>query len=276
MKKILTILFILALFFAPRPLHAQEPTNYNEAFLQMNLRMEEYDKAHDEYVLRRSQYLKFKSLQSENDARKATTAMLQARDNVVIAYIVVLEKRMDEAKGITDGDRGLLKGQLDDEIIFFKNHHDRIPSAGTLSDLVKDSDLAKDQYTKDVKDLFYKVLFAISNGKVTDLKSRLNENFGGIKAKVEVIRAETRPEYQFSVTKMQAIDRFIFESENKIQRADEKQLTATTINQAGRQFDFQEYTTRLGVLDEARLLLKDASSYLKEIVSQMKLKEQGT
>lgn len=276
MKKIILTLFILAMFFAPRPLHAQDPTSYNDAFLQMNLKMEEYDKAHDEYVLRRSQYLKFKSLQSENDARKATTAMLQARDNVVIAYIVVLQKRMDEAKGITDGDRSLLKGQLDTEIAFFKDHRDRIPSAGTLDDLVKDSDKAKEEYTKDVNDLFYRVLFAISNGKVTDLKSRLTENFVEIKTKVELIRAETRPEYQFSVTKMQAIDRFVFESDNKIQRADEKQVVSTTIAEIGRLFSAQEYTTRLGVLDESRLLLKDASSYLKEIVSQMKLKEQGT
>ncbi len=274
MKKILIIIFILALFFTPRSLHAQAPANYNEAFLQMNLKMEEYDKAHAEYVLRRSQYLKFKSLQSENDARKATAAMLQARDNVVLAYITVLQKRMDESKGITDGDRSLLKGGLDAETAFFTDHRDKVPSAGTLADLVTDSDKAKVQYTKDVDELFYKVIFAISNGKVTDLKSRLNQSFGGVKTKVELIRAETRPEYQFSVTKMQAIDRFVFESENKIQRADEKQTAATTITNDSLMFNAQQYTTRLGVLDEARLLLKDASSYLKEIVNQMKVREQ--
>jgi hypothetical protein len=260
---------LFLLFFVPS-VHAQEPATYNDAFLQYNLRMEDYDKAHEEYVLRRSQYMRFKTLQSENDARAATVALLQTRDDVVISYIKALKKRLEETKGVTSEQKNTLTILLDNEISFFEDHRSKIPSTGTLDDLVADSKLAQSEFTKS-QSLFYQSLFAVSDGKLTDLRTRLGDQFTLLKSKIDTIRVETRPEYMFSTDKMQAIDRFIFESDNKILRSDDKKKLAedfTTLK--GGVLDVSEYNRRIGTLGESQQLLKEASSFLKEIVNQIK------
>lgn len=268
MKLAVTICTLFFLFFLPTALYAQQPANYNEAFLQLNLRVEDYNKAHDQYVLKRSQYIKFKSLQSEKEAYDATVTMLQSRDDVVVAYINALKRRMEETAGVTREQINTFTIQLDTEIAFFNDHKAKIPSTGTLSDLVADSKKASDEYTK-IQPLFYQTLFTIGDGKVANLRSRLGDNFTSLKGKVDSIRIETRPEYQFSSLKLQAIDRFIFESENKLARADEKKLAAEE-NKNNRPFTAQEYSIRINTLGDAKQLLKEAASFLKEIINEIK------
>jgi len=268
----LTVCFMAAgvLFLLPHQALAQTANNYNDAFLQYNLKMEEYKKAHETYVLKRAQYIKFKSLQSEKEAHDATVLLLQTRDDVTIYYINAIKLRMQETAGVTDEQKTVMMGLLDQETKFFSDHKARIPSTGTLQDLVTDSNLAKDEMKK-AEPVFYQTLFTISDGKLTDMRARLGDNFTQLKAKIDMIRNETKPEYQFSLEKMQSIDRFIFESENKIERADDKKTQAEAIKPNDRQaFTAQDYTQRLGVLAEAQQLLKEASSFLKEIVSEVK------
>jgi hypothetical protein len=264
-KIILALLFIL--FIVPTSIHAQ--TNYSDAFLQYNLKTEDYNKAHDTYIVKRSAYLKFKTLQSEKEAKDATVVMLQTRDDVMIYYFTAVSAKMAETKGIPDAERAADQKFIDDEIAFFKDHKTKIPSAGTLQDLANDSKLAGDRYVFDNRNLFYKILFSISNGKILDLRSRLGTNLTNVKTKVNTIRDETRPEYQFSADKISAIDRFVFESENKFARADEKELAAIDTKNI-REFTVEEYNKRLSALSEMQQLLKEASSFLKEIVNQIK------
>ncbi len=257
-------------FFVPYYVHAQEPLTYNDAYAQYTSRQAEYQKAHDEYVLRRSQYLRFKSLQSEKDARDATVAMLGTRDEVVIAYLSVLQKRLEETTGLTDAGKKVYLTQLTDEKTFFKDHKAKIPSAGTLDDLVADSNLASNRYKDDQK-LLYQILFAIANGKITDLRTRLSDNLNNIKSKIETIRNETRPEYTFDLDKLQKIDRYVFESENKLARSEEKQISAQDTTNI-RDFTSDTYTQKLGQLGEAQQLLKEASSYMREIINEVEKK----
>jgi hypothetical protein len=244
------------------------PTNFKEAFLQLNLRMEDYNKAHDEYVLRRSQYLRFKSLQSESDARAATADLLKKRDDVVIAYLVSLKLRMAETPGITSDQKSPLDIRIDEEIDFYKDHKANVPSAGSLTDLVEDSQKAQTRY-KENEDLFFNTLFIVSNGKVSDFYTRLTESLTGIKAKVGLIREEQRDEYKLSQTKLDAIDRFIFESENKLVRAQEKQLEAFKTT-PGQKYSADNYSERLRTLTDAQGYLREVSSFLKEVINQMK------
>lgn len=269
--RVLVFLFILFTFFFQVPfVSAQEATTFKDAFLQLNLRVEDYNKAYTEYELRRSQYLRFKSLQSEQDARIATAAMLRSRDDVVIAYITTLKLRLLETPGITSQEKDTFGVRLDGELGFWKDHKANVPSAGTLADLVADSDIAEVRYEEN-QDLFYNTLFIISNGRLTDMRTRLLENYGGIRTKVEAIRAETRPEFMFEEEKLLAIDRFLFESENKIARAQEKQIEANTLV-ARRGFTAQEYSTRLTILGQSQSYLREVTSFLKEVLVQVKNK----
>ena len=62
--------------------------------------LEEYQRSHNRYVLARSNYLRFKTLASEEQAFDATLEMLVNRDEVVVAYVDLILERVRSAKGL--------------------------------------------------------------------------------------------------------------------------------------------------------------------------------
>lgn len=270
------LVFLIGLVFAPT-IYSQEPeeNEFRVAFSDYTLSIEEYREAHEEYVLARSQYLRFNTLQAKTNAREATLKMLQARDKVVIAYLAAFKAKLEETEGISDDKRGELNFRIDEEITWFSEHKELLPSAGTPEDLVDDSDEAKKRFLSR-EALFYEALSTISSGKVRDFRARLSDVFTAIGDKVNEIKEEDREGYSFSTRKLQLVDRWIFETENRISRSDGKHDEALDLmsmisplfgDNKGR------YDKVLLKLGESRQYLKEASSFLLEIVREIKTAE---
>jgi hypothetical protein len=279
----LLLLPVFFVFFKPGKIEAQdEPTptpeqaSFEKAYNDYQTQISEYNNAHSEYVLRRSQYLRFRSLQSQQEAFDATSKMLQERDDVNISYLEVLKERLNEAVGVSEQTKNDLNVRLNDEIGWFTDHKSRIHTAGTLEDLIGDSDLSKNRYSFEVP-LFYEVLSTIPDGKITDFDERLKDNFVSLKRKIDEIKAEGRDDYKFSDSKLQQLDRWVFEADNRIQRAEQKQVDAqnesskykTQANRAAYVYD--TVTLRLG---EAQQFLKESGSYITEIIRSIKTQEE--
>jgi len=248
---------------------------YVDAFGKYSGASEEYRKAHDEYVLARSQYIKFGTLTSQNNAKDATIEMLQARDDVLVTYLTAVKEKINETKGVEDAAKESLNFRLNEEITWFGNHLEKQPSAGTLDDLANDSDEASERFS-DTTPLIYEALFEISSGKVNDFQERLNSVFEGTRIKANQIKEEDRKEYKFSSRKVQLMDRWVLETENRAVRSEEKQQEAyekiATLEQESR--DKQRiYNEGLVLLNESQQYLKEASSFVKEIIKEIKTAE---
>ena len=208
--------FTFLSLFVPLGVAAQndpppEETAFEKAYKDYQTQVSEYNTAHDDYVLRRSQYLRFKTLQSQQDAFDATSKMIQERDDVNTSYLTALKERLNEAVGTDDQAKADLNVRIDDEIGWFTDHKSKIHTAGTLDDLISDSNLAKARFAYE-DTLFYEILSQISSGKITDYDERLKDIFDQLKKKIDEIKAENRDDYKLSDSKLQQLDRWVFEA----------------------------------------------------------------
>lgn len=262
----------LLIFLLFNPVYVSSQADFREAYNLYSLSIEEYKKTHDNYVLTREQYLSFKTLQAETNAREATAKMLQARNDVVIEYFKTLKAKIAKTPGISDEDANDLNTRSDIEIAWYEDHKSRVPSAGTLEDLISDSEEASNRFEGN-EPLVYEILSTISLGKVVNFRERINELFSSIKDKTVEIREEGRNEYKFSAEKLQDIDRWVFETEGRITRSQEKQQDSEeAISQIGEKQinDKAQYSRVLSSLGESHQYLKEASSFLGEVIREIK------
>jgi hypothetical protein len=252
-------------------------TEYDEKYQEYTQKVEEYKRTHDIYRVTRAQYIRSKTQKAKTDAKESTIKLLELRDDVVISYLNVLKAKLNETEGVGDARYEGLAFKIDEEIFWYKRHRDLVSSAGSLEDLVDDSDEAKERQ-KITERLYYEILSNISHGKVTNYKERVRENLEILREKVDEIRVDERVGFSFSNRKMQVLDRWIFESENLILRTQDKQEQADDMISDMIRNKFQinkikPYNDVMETLSEGKQFLKEASSYLVEVIKEIKIAE---
>ena len=270
------------MFKAPSYVHSQEPPTvpevqtFDEAYSEYVKFSEEYNKAHEDYILKRAQYLRFQSLKSRQDAFDATSKMLTARDDVVISYLGILKAKINFGLGITDIRQESLLLSLNEEIAWFTDHQANIPSSGSLEDLVSDSNLAKSRW-KNVEQLAYIMMSNLSLGKVLVFTDRTKETYDATKSKLETIRLDEREDFSFSADKFSVLDRWMLEAEGRIARSGERVTRAEELidGLANKKKDFQrEHNLVVSQLSESQIFLKETTSFIKEVIKQIKTAEE--
>jgi len=269
MKYLLPAVAFFILTLLASPVYSQTPTssdfNFDKAYQDYLYNSDQYRKTNLDYELYRSQYLKFKTLKSQENAYNATLAMLKARDDTIKTYLTALRLKLNETEGVDGAQKEVLFTKIDQEVPWFITHRDSLPSAGTLEDLVGDSDEAKVRFNADTP-LFYGSLLSVSGGKVRFVREKEEEILTSLKAKIAEIR-------QNGDKNTQILERWILDTEDKITRSKEKETEAykvmnksnlTTKEASG------AYDQALFRLKEAYQYLKEANSYLSEIVGEMK------
>lgn len=287
MKKVFWtfLLFIgLLIFSSSHGAFSQSPaaptmaeSDFDKAYAAYLQSVDEYNDVHNEYVLRRSQYLNFKTLKSQQDAHDATVRMLKARDKVVIMYLTALKEKLEEAIGVQSARKEGLIIRIDEEISWFNTHSQEVSGAGSLEDLVADSNEAEKQFSF-IEPLFYEILSVVAQGKLNDFTERTDELVEAVDSKLEVIRNEDREGFSFSSEKFAVLDRWMFEARNRVARSKEKQITAdAAIADYARKKGgaiLSNYNSVSSTLGESQLFLKEANTFLKEIIREIKTAEE--
>lgn len=273
-KFTISVLFFLLLLVFPASILAQTDIDFDTALKNYISSYEPYESSRRDYTLARSQYLKFKTLKSESEARNATLKFLQTRDDIVINYLIMLKAKVREETGIIDSEKAIINIRLNEELSWFTEHKNRLTSADTLADLVADSESAKERY-KVLPSYFSQIKTRLTLGKLLGVNERVVDVFSELKTKVDVIKNESRPEYQVSSKKLQTIDRWITESDNRLIRFREKADTAQTqISALSREtVKNPNYDPTLQLLEEGRQYLRSSLSYLIEVIREIKLTE---
>ena len=243
----------------------EEEFDFNRAYQDYVFLFDVYQKQHSEFLLARAQYIQAGTLVAQTKAKEETAQMLEARDDVVISYLTALRMRLLEAEGVSDTVKGGLFDRLDVEIFWFKDHKERISSAGTLNDLIADSEEAYERFLA-AEPVIYEVLSVIPIGKVSVLRAQLNVILNGLKSKTTEVR--TNGDHDVEI-----VERWIIETEEKIIRSVDKEIAAQQripdFLGDGRSSSSSRRVDRVPILNDVLNLVRESNQFLREASSFM-------
>jgi hypothetical protein len=268
--------FILSFFFVKK-IYAQNPSKeeFNQALNNYSLKYEEYNSAHGDYILARSQYLKFMTLTSKTNAQAATAKMLKLRDEVVVYYLNAIKARLDDTSiEISTDEKSNLFLKIDSEIAWFNDHKGNISENDSLEDLVSKSNDASTRF-KGLGLTIYDSLYSISDGRMLKYRTRFNDFFQNLTELVNKIKTEDRAEFSLSNEKLSTIDRWITETRDRVGKTEEEQAKAEELGtHFGDKSDNKAvYDQTISSLTKTNSYLKDAISYTEEIIREIKVAE---
>lgn len=265
MKKLIFFFVFLGWVFGGRSIAAQE-FNYDRAYKDYEYSRSLYATAHDDYVLSKVRYLSANTLISREEAKKATLTMLQARDETVRTLLTAIRMRVEESKGISDSQKESLFKQIDPEVKFYEDHKVKLISAGSLDDLVSDSNEAKERFERTTQPLIYTSLVNISIGKTVDKRGSIEKVISDLKAKVAEIRSVGDKDVSI-------LDRNFIDLENKFTRSRDKETQAQDLIAASNKTSIKKasyYNDAITAVQGSYLYLREVAAYLREMIRIIK------
>ena len=198
-------------------------------------------------------------------ALEKTRQMLKNQDEVVKTYLTALRLKLAETSGISDYEQNVLYLKLDSEVSWFAKHQEKVNSAGSLDDLVESASDGQKEY-QETEILIYETLGAILASKETGLREEINQKIRELKDKVGEIRLKGDKNTALA-------ERWLLEAENRLTRSQEKQFAAQQILSKIKASDSnkaEDYNQAQFAFEESHQYLKDANSYLKEVLREIK------
>lgn len=269
-KTALLVSALVLISFPGSALAQEEETfDFERAYKDYVYTMDVYNNAHSEYLLARAQYEQAGTLVAQTKAREATGAMLEARDNAVMSYLTAVRMRMVEAEGVSDITKNGLFSRIDSELAWFRDHRNRISSAGTLKDLENDSTAAANRFKELTQTVAYETLATIPFGRLSMLRSQTSSILTDINNKIFQVRSD-------DVKDTAVVERWAFEVDNKITRSLDKEIEAQALipnftpTQRNRTPNHpKNFNDLIFKLEESRQFLRDATEYMREIIREI-------
>ena len=260
MKKIIALIIFLN-FFLAGAVFSQSPTPndaYATAYQAYIDKNGIYQSAHNDYLTARASYFASGSLDSQAKAMAATLKMLKARDDVLVFYLYALKAKVAVSSGVSDVDKNSVTSAIDGEVSFYNTHNTKLDSAGSLNDLISDSDEAKAQYTNSTALTIYTVLIDLGAGENNSIRTQIVNEITLLRAKIDEIKANQDKD-------VSTIERYLIDVQNKISRSADKDNSAKTLIGSIKPSDSQISTA----FTDAQTALTDSNSYLKEANQQL-------
>ncbi len=254
----------------PVPLN-QEELNVNRAIDDYKFALDVYKKADSEYQIAKAQYLNSKTLTAQAKVQGALYSFLRSRDELLRTYLVYLNVKIAATQGVSDSDRDSTTARLQESINWYADHEERLKSAGNLADLFKDSDEAKVYYFNNTDPIIYKSLSLVPDARIQTFQDRIRNIVDATSAKIAEIRQNQDKDTR-------TIERWILETQSRIQRSVDKKNSAHTdifpvfdkIDNTYTQSRSSSYNDVVFRLEESLQYLKEANIFLKEIVNKIK------
>lgn len=265
MKKLIFAIITFALVIVgSRSLYAQS-TDYDSAYQTFVASYDEYLKQHSEYDVARSGYLQNKTITAQAKAQQETYEMLSARDEVLINYLNVLKLRLGLAVGVDEAVKQSEYTKIDLDLEWYTNHKATLSSAASLEDQTVDSNEAKQRYESITQKTIYEVLAQIALGKDSALRLGQKNLISDAKNILSTITINGDLDTSF-------LERALLEVENRNTRSEGKNEDARTILTKLEKSNspLKEYNDLQFRLNESIQYLKEANTYLLQIIGQIK------
>lgn len=265
------IFFVLILgsVFLPKSVHADSVRAYQDYLYQFD----QYRQRNAEFEIAKNEYLKFKTLTSENDALEKTRALLTQRAQLLRAYLLLLNEKLNESVHMIPTDKQVYQTMINNEVSFLDSHSLLIPSVGSIEDAIEVSNHLQDHYVilqKTIRQTIGGLTIAELSGLAEDYdailvssKNLINSSSGG-----------------FTLEKQAVIDRWVLQITNKRTlyqqkitqiKASNSELGASNVNKID---DIDERFTEIQrMAADARQELIEGNSFMGELVTALRYRD---
>lgn len=226
-----------------------------------------YRQNYTDFKVAKNEYEKFKSLTSQSDALDKTRIMLSQRDQLLRAYLLLLNEKLNEDQGLESSQKQLYRTLLNNEIIFLNNHSTLVTAIGSLEDADQTSKKLESHYNV-LQASLRQTIGGIALGELAIRAKAYDIALADAKALINTYRGTFIPE------KQSTLDRWVLQISNTRslyqQKVDEiaqniSQFQNADVGEQDRRF--QRINKSVG---EARQYLLDGSGYIRELVEALR------
>ena len=257
MKKILPVFLLSLSFFFSLHLVKAQDFDFDRAFNDYVYNYNLYRSTHLDYVTTKSEYQTYGTLTSKTKALEATRKMLLQRAKAFETYLTALRMKLKEETGVNTYKQSLYFLKLDDEVTWLKQHQSLLTTPSTIEDLLEESRKLENRYPH-TSVINYQALGVILEGKENTLRSETEELIDLVESKINEIKA--------SGEDTQIMERWLIEAKQKVVLSQQKQTEAETLLSSME----PKNTSKAKDYDQARHLLTESNQYLKEAISFLK------
>ncbi len=134
--------FIFSLFLLASRVSASSQQAHTDYLYQYDV----YRQTYNDFKVAKNEYEKFRSLVSQTQALDQTKKMLTQRDVLLRSYLLLLNEKLNENKGLDAPDRSLYQTLIQNEVKFLESHATLIPAIGSIDDTVDVSKQLESHY----------------------------------------------------------------------------------------------------------------------------------
>lgn len=268
MKRSLVIVFtFLALLFVPM---TQVQATSAQAYQDYLFQFDSYRQKLSEFKVAKNEYEKFRSLTSETTALEKTKLMLAQRDQLLRAYLFLLNEKLNEDKGLRATEKSLYQTLINNEVKFLDAHTALIPSIGSLDDATEVSEQLESHY--DVLQVSIRqILTGIALGQLATLHVEYDRTLS-VGQQVVGMYGGT-----FDPGKQSILNRWLLQIGNKRslyqQKIDAITGSASQLSKMNEQELDRKFNELLQGAAEARQYLAEGASFMGELITALKYKQ---
>jgi hypothetical protein len=260
----LALIVLLFLAFTGRVLASSEQA-YQDYLYQFDL----YRQRETDFRVAKTEYEKFHSLTSETTALEKTKDLLTQRDHLLRAYLLLLNEKLNEDKGLSASEKSLYQRLIQSEVVFLDNHALLIPAIGSIADAEKISDQLTDHYDILARSI-RQTIAGISVGQLAGVAREFDVALTSAQTLIAANRGA------FTSQKQATLDRWVLSIINKkslyTQKVNGISLASSQMNGDIAELD-RTFVQIQKDIAEARQYLVEGTSFLGELVTALKYQD---
>ncbi|MBI3342896.1 hypothetical protein HY032_01950 [Candidatus Gottesmanbacteria bacterium] len=262
---LLLVPIVLLGLFVPQSKATSERA-YQDYLYQFDL----YRQKYSDFTIAKNEYEKFGSLTSQTTALTNTSTMLAQRDQLLRAYLLLLNEKLNEDRGLGDIQKATYRTLMSNEIGFLDQHSALVQSIGSLEDAQNVSRELESHYAV-LGASIRQTIIGVSLGQLSVLTRQFDTNLADAKALVTTNRGEFTPQKQAT------IDRWLLQIQNIRSLYQQKidSITAKNVQLKGNSIDSQDDVFRQLKRDlgQAKQYLIEGNGFVGELLNALRYQE---
>lgn len=262
---LLTAVTVILLVFTHVAIASSQQA-YQDYLYQFDL----YRQNYADFAVAKNEYEKFGTLTSQTTALQKTIDVLSQRDNLLRAYLLLLNEKLNETTDTTSIDKNLYQTLIRNEVTFLENHSKSVDAIGSLEDAKTASANLESHYNVLSASIRQTIVGIVLDGLLRQAKL-FDQTLADARAIISANRGQFTPE------KQSILDRWVLQVTNtrslaqqKIDEVKSKSASLATLPADQQQNKFLAIQKNIA---DARQYFLDSDSYLGEIVEALRYQD---